>query len=153
MATILKEPNEILHKKCEPVTDFKEAQQIAKELLEIIRSIPVKYLIWNRWIGFAANQIGYSKRIIGLRRGKDRYEILVNTIIIEKRFPLLQPESCFSLRKHDFYLVKRYLWAKVQYRDLEGKSHEIILRGPNAIYQEMDHIDGKMISDIGFRIF
>jgi len=156
MREIIKEPNEILHKPCEPITDFEEAGSIAKDLLEVMKSIPVRYGIWNKWIGFAANQIGYSKRIIGLKRGKDNYKILVNPIIVEKRFPFFQPESCFSLnRKHllqHFYIVKRYLWAKVKYQDLDGQPHEIILRGPNAIYQEIDHINGIMVSEIGFRI-
>ncbi len=156
MREIIKEPNEILHKKCEPVVDFEEARKIAGDLLQVMKSIPVKFLIWNRWIGFAANQIGYSKRIIALKRGKNKYEILVNPVIVEKRFPSLQPESCFSLNRkrllQRFYLVKRYLWTKVKYQDLEGQPHEIVLKGPNAIYQEIDHINGVMIPEIGFRI-
>lgn len=156
MRKIIKEPNEILHKKCELVTDFEEAKSIANDLLDVMKSIPVRYGIWNKWIGFAANQIGYSKRIIGLKLGKDNYKILVNPVIVEKRFPFFQPESCFSLNRkrllQHFYLVKRYLWSKVKYQDLDGQSHEIILKGPNAIYQEIDHIDGIMVSEIGFRI-
>ena len=156
MREIVKEPDEILHKKCEQVTDFEEAKKIADDLLQVMKSIPIRYGFWNKWIGFAANQIGYSKRIIGLKRGENKYEILVNPVIVEKRFPFLQPESCFSLnRKHllqHFYIVKRYLWVKVQYQNLEGQPQEIILRGPNAIYQEIDHLNGIMVSEIGFRV-
>ena len=119
-----------------------------------MKSIPVRYGIWNKWIGFATNQIGYSKRIIGLKRGENKYEILVNPVIVEKRFPFLQPESCFSFNRkrllQHFYIVKRYLWAKVKYQDLEGKPQEMILRGPNAIYQEIYHLNGIMVSEIGF---
>ena len=39
MQEIIKEPNEILHKKCEPVTDFKEAKKIAGDLLQVMKSI------------------------------------------------------------------------------------------------------------------
>ena len=156
MREIIKEPDNILHRECEPITDFEEAKKIAVDLLEVMKSIPVRYGFWNRWIGFAANQIGYSKRIIGLKRGKDKYEILVNPNITKKRFPFLQPESCFSLNRRrllqHFYLVKRYLWTKVTYQNLEGQPQEIILRGPNAIYQEIDHLNGIMVSEIGFRI-
>ena len=53
---IIKEPNILLHQKCEPVTDFVEARKIADELLVAIKSV-AKW--WNRWLGFAANQIGY----------------------------------------------------------------------------------------------
>ncbi len=108
---------------------------------------------WNRWLGFAANQIGYSKRIIVLRESKDEYEILVNPILIEKRFPFPYIETCYSLNQKKYYLVKRYLWAKVRYLDLQGNLQEMILKEPSAIYQEIDHMDGIMISEIGIRIF
>src|SRR3989344_1184825 len=86
MREIIKEPNSLLHQKCEPVTNFDEARQIGDELLIVMKSVS-KW--WNRWLGFAANQIGYNKRIIGLRKGKDRYEILINPILVEKKFPFL----------------------------------------------------------------
>ena len=150
MRTIIKEPNDFLHKKCEPVTNFGEAKQIAEELLVVMKSVS-KW--WNRWLGFAANQIGYNKRIIGLRNGKDRYDILINPVLVEKKFPIPYPEKCYSLPSlKQIYLVKRYLWVKIKYQDLNGTWHERILRGPSAIYQEVDHIDGIMVSEIGFRI-
>ena len=150
MKTIIKEPNNLLHRKCELVTNFDEAKQIADELLVVMKSVS-KW--WNRWLGFAANQIGYNKRIIGLRNGKDRYDILINPVLVEKRFPFPYLEKCYSLPSlKEIYLVKRYLWSKVKYQDLNGTWHERILCGPSAIYQEIDHIDGIMISEIGFRI-
>ena len=145
---IVKEPNMLLHQRCEPVTDFGDAKKIADELLITIRSV-AKW--WNRWLGFAANQIGYPKRIIVLRNGKDEYGILVNPVIVEKRFPFLYLEKCYSLR--GVYIVKRYLWAKVRYQDLDENTQEVIIRGPSALYQEIDHIDGILISSVGFRIW
>ena len=150
MKEIIKEPNSFLHQKCESVTDFQEAKQITGELLLVVKSVS-KW--WNRWLGFAANQIGYSKRIIVLRKNKSEYEILINPVLIEKRFPFLYLESCYSLNRKNFYLVKRYLWSKVKYQDLDGKSHKMILIGPSIAYQEVDHIDGILISEIGLRIF
>ena len=151
MREVIKEPNILLHQQCEPVTNFKEAKKIADELLNLMKSIPTKFGVYNRWLGFAANQIGYNKRIIAIRN-KDRYEVMVNPEFIKKKFPFPYLESCFSLKKKDYYIVKRYLWAKVKYQNLEGKQHELILRGLSAIYQEIDHIDGIMVSEIGFRI-
>ncbi|MBI3335563.1 MAG: peptide deformylase [Candidatus Portnoybacteria bacterium] len=149
MKEIIKEPNSLLHRKCEPVSNFEEAKLIADELLIVIKSVS-KW--WNRWLGFAANQIGYSKRIIALRKSKNEYEILVNPVLVEKRFPFPYLENCYSLRLKEKYLVKRYLWARVKYRDLEGKPNEIILKGPSAIYQEIDHLDGVLVSEAGLRI-
>ena len=150
MREIIKEPNSLLHQKCETVVNFEEAKQIANDLLVVIKSVS-KW--WNRWLGFAANQIGYHKRIIALRKSKNEYEILINPVLIEKRFPFPYLEKCYSLSSlKEAYFVKRYLWSKVKYQDLNGTWHERILRGPSAVYQEIDHIDGIMISEIGFRI-
>ena len=149
MKKIIKEPNDLLHKKCKPVINVKEGKKIAEDLLLVIKSVT---RWWNRWLGFAANQIGYPKRVIVLRKGKNNYEILINPVIVEKRFPFPYIETCFSLKRKDYYLLKRYLWARVKYQDLGGKRREIILRGPSAIYQEIDHLNGVMVSEIGIRI-
>jgi len=146
---IIKEPNNILHQKCKLVTDFNEAKKIADELLTVIRSL-TKW--WNRWLGFAANQIGYNKRIIVLRNSRDKYDFFVNPTLKEKRMPFFYPENCFSLDLKNIYLVKRYLWTKVRYQDLEGVWHEKTLRGFSGIYQEIDHLDGILVSEIGWRI-
>ena len=149
MREIIKEPNSLLHQQCQTVVNFEEARQIADELLLVIKSVS-KW--WNRWLGFAANQIGYSKRIIVLRKSKNEYEILVNPILIEKRFPFPFIETCYSFDVKKYYLVKRYFWTKVKYQNLSGNFCENIIKGPSAIFQEMDHINGIMVSEIGFRV-
>ena len=147
---IIKEPDSFLHQKCESITDFEEARKITNDLVDMMKSVS-KW--WNRWLGFAANQIGYNKRIIGLRNGKNRYDILINPVFVKKRLPFLYFEKCYSLPSlKEVYLVKRYLWAKVKYQDLSGAWKEKVLLGPSAIYQEIDHIDGIMVSEIGWRI-
>lgn len=149
MREIIKEPNNLLHKPCEPVDNFKEAERIANELLVVIKSVT---RWWKLWLGFAANQIGYPKRIIILRKDQNEYEILVNPIIVKKRFPFPFIETCYSFDVKKYYLVKRYLWVKVKYQNLEGDWCKMILKGPSAVYQEMDHIDRIMVSEIGWRI-
>ena len=149
MREIIKEPNEILHKKCELVTDFEEAKKISVELLITIKSL-TKW--WNRFLGFAANGIGYSKRIIVLRRDKSQYEFFTNPVFLEKRFPFPYIENCYCLNLREFYLVKRYLWARVKYRDLQGVWREKVFKGFSGIYQEIDHLNGVMVSEIGVRI-
>lgn len=149
MREIIKEPNNLLYQKCETVVNFEEAKQVSDELLSVIKSVS-KW--WNRWLGFAANQIGFPKRIVALRKSRDTYEILINPILTETRFPFPYLETCYSLNRKSYYFVKRYLWSKVKYQDLEGKPREMILKGPSAVYQEIDHINGIMISEIGFRV-
>ncbi len=148
MLTIIQEPNQLLHKRCEPVSDFNQAEQIVEELLAVIKS---KAKFWNRRLGFAANQIGYTKRILVIRKGKN-YTVMINPIILEKKIPFPYLENCYSLKQKSLYLVKRYLYAKVSYQDPKGEWHETALKGPSAIYQEMDHINGIMVSEVGWRI-
>jgi len=143
----IKEPNVLLHTQCKQVTDFDEAKQIADKLLLKVKSV-AKF--WNLWLGFAANQIGYPKRIIVLRKGKNKYEVLINPSFVEERFPFLQLGKCYSI--NGVYLVKSHLWSKVRYQDLNGDWSEKIIRGPSAIYHEIDHINGILISENGFRI-
>lgn len=150
MREIVKEQNNLLHQKCEVATDFEEAKKIADELLIVVRS---KAKFWNRFLGFAANQIGYNKRVIVLRNGTDNYDVLVNPTFIQKQLPFLYIENCFSLDLKHYYFVKRYLWSKVKYQDLWGIYHEKVFRGFSGVYQEIDHIEGVLISDIGWRVF
>jgi len=145
---ILRDQNKILHTTCEAVTDFEEAKQIAEELVEVIKSV-AKF--WNIWLGFAANQIGYSKRIIVLRKGKDEYQILINPFLVQTRIPFPYLERCYSTS--GIYRVKRYLWAQVKYQDLQQQWQEMILKGPSAVYHEIDHLEGILISEKGKRIF
>ena len=150
MREIIKEPDKLLHEKCKTVDNFDEAKQIVGELLIVVKSVS-KW--WNRWLGFAANQIGHSKRIIILRKGGNKYQAFINPVLLEKRFPFLYIETCYSLNPKRYYLVKRYLWTKVKYQDLEGSWQEEILRGLSAVYQEIDHIEGVLLSEVGIQIF
>ena len=149
MREIIKEPDKLLREKCETVDNFDEAKQIVEELLIIVKSVS-KW--WNRWLGFAANQIGHSKRIIILRKGGNKYQAFINPILTEKRFPFLYIETCYSLNPKRYYLV-RYLWSKIKYQDLDGDWQKEILKGPSAVYQEVDHIEGILLSEVGLRIF
>ena len=42
--------------------------------------------------------------------------------------------------------------AESKISKLEAKPREIILKGPSAVYQEIDHANGIMISEIGLRV-
>ena len=141
---ILTEPNTLLHQRSVPVTKFIEAKHIAEKLTLILKA---KSKFWNRWVGFAANQIGYPVRMVALRNIANKYPVLINPQIIEKKFPFPYVEGCFSVK--GFYLVKRYLWARVKFQTLTAEWHEIVLKGPSAIYQEIDHLNGILVSEVG----
>jgi peptide deformylase len=144
---ITREPNDILHQRCLEVSDSEEARKIANELLLAIKRLA---RFWNRWLGLAANQINYSRRLVILRAGRDKYQVLVNPQFLEKRMPFFYLETCYSVS--GFYLVKRYFWSRLKYQDLSLNWHEVVFKGPSAIYQEIDHIDGKLVSEVGYRL-
>lgn len=77
---------------------------------------------------------------------------MINPIVVERHFPFPYVETCYSLGLKRYHLIKRYLWAKVKYQDVEGAWHEKILRDPSAIYQEIDHLNGIMVSERGLQI-
>ena len=80
-----------LNKKCEEVTDFKEAEKIAAELLNHLAES-------KNGIGLAANQIGYNKRICVINVKEPI--VLINPKIIDKsKDTFIFPEGCLSFPK------------------------------------------------------
>jgi len=85
-----------------------------------------------------------------LRKSKNEYETMINPVILQRKFPFLYLERCYSIK--GLYIVKRYLWVMVRYQNLDGVWQTRILRGLSGIYHEIDHINGITVSKIGFRI-
>lgn len=142
---IVQFPDNRLREACKKVTDFEEeTEKIAQDLIAVLKKVD---LLFIPWFGMTANQIGYDKRIIAIKRSYHKYTIMVNPEIIERKWNLFSISSCFSLK--GMYLLKRYFWQKVRYQDLEGKQHEEIFRGGHSsvLQQEIDHINGKLICD------
>lgn len=146
---IIQYPDPILHQLCQKVTNFNEAKKIANKLIEVTKKVdgPLKI-----WLGMAAPQVGFNKRIIILRRGQGNYTVMVNPEIIDQKwnFPIFS--RCFSVK--GVYIRKCPYWIKVKYQDLQGKFHTEVVKGGKAatLQQEIDHINGVLISDIGRRI-
>ena len=146
---ILQEPDERLRKISQPIVEFNEAKQIGQELITLMYSLDHRYAIW---FGFAAPQIGYNKRLITLHKRYHRYTVMVNPEIIKRKWLVPVPTRCFSVKKlTERYLVKYPIWMKVKYKDLEGNFHiKTMWAGRAAVMQqEIDHINGILISDIG----
>ena len=143
---IIQEPNKILTSISEEVTTFDEqTKQIAEELKTVIVKADFRGHIFG--LGLAAPQLGYNQRIIALKSSYGNYQIMVNPKIVEQKWHLPWTEKCLSLEGR--YFLKRYFWIKVQYQDIEGNDFEETVIGPRAavLQQEIDHIDGVLISD------
>ncbi|MBI2326924.1 peptide deformylase [Candidatus Curtissbacteria bacterium] len=63
---IFQEPDKRLHLVSSTVKNFDEAKKITQELVEVTRGLDRPYKLW---IGMAAVQIGYKKRIILYKKG------------------------------------------------------------------------------------
>lgn len=146
---VIHEPNELLHQKSDPVEDFAEVKRIAGDLLITVKRWG-KARWWNPFLGIAAPQIGFMRRIIVMQRWWNHYTIMINPVIVKSRIPVPYIERCYSV--DGMYLVKRYLWARVRYQDVSGVRHETVIIGPSAIYQEIDHLNGILVSQIGVRV-
>ena len=143
---ILQEPNTILASVSEEITIFDEqTKQISEELKTVIKKADFRGHIFG--LGLAAPQLGYSQRIIALKSSYGSYQIMVNPKIAEQKWQLPWTEKCLSLEGRRF--LKRYFWVKVQYQDIEGNDFEETIIGPRAavLQQEIDHINGVLISD------
>ncbi len=144
---VLHEPNDLLHQRSDTVKDFTEIKRITGDLFITIKRWA---RWWNPWLGIAAPQIGFLRRVIILRSGWSKYTAMINPCIIKVRVPVPYIETCYSV--NGIYVVKRYVWARVRYQDISSAWHETIVIGPSALYQEIDHLNGVLISQIGTRI-
>lgn len=147
---IVQDPDKRLHTPCIKVTNFRAAKEIADKLIEVTKEVDGHL---KPWLGMAAPQVGYNKRVIILKKLFENYEVMINPEIIEKRWNIPTFSRCFSVE--GIYIIRAYYWIKVKYQDLQGYYHTEVISGGKAatLQQETDHINGILISDIGFRLF
>lgn len=146
---ILQSPDKRLYTPSSKIEKLHEARLIVEKLIAVTKKVDKP---WNIWLGMAAPQIGYNKRLIILRKSYQNYQIMLNPEVIEQKWLFPVFSRCFSLK--GIYLIKTYLWIKVRYRDLEGKFHTEIIKGGKAatLEQELNHINGVLISDKGIKL-
>jgi peptide deformylase len=117
-----------------------DSQEIERQMID--------FMLVNRGIGLAANQIAVTKRVfvIGSRhiQGFPEPFALFNPRIIESSKDLiLDQEGCLSYP--DLYLtVKRPSWIVAEYRNSQGHSIEARFDGylSKCFQHELDHLNG-----------
>jgi peptide deformylase len=142
---ILQEPHPTLRTVSKPVTKInKPVQAVAQALVATLRQVDKPYL---RWLGMAAPQIGHSLRIIAIKRGTNKYEVMIDPEILGQKLRLPSFAGCYSIK--GLYLVSRYYWLKVHYQNLSGKERTETFWGGTAgvLQQEIEHLDGKLVCD------
>jgi peptide deformylase len=117
-----------------------DAQQLERDMID--------FMIANKGIGLAANQIGITKRVFVM--GSNTIEnfpapfAVFNPRIVEASNELvLDKEGCLSYP--DLFLtIKRPTWIIAEYQDSEGNIKEIKVDGylGKCFQHELDHLDG-----------
>lgn len=145
---ITDENNNILNDRAEEIDIRKEnalMREIILELKDTLRN-------HKEGVGLAAPQIGYNKRIFVINFSGD-LRSFINPIISEVKGFELSKEGCLSIPGKEF-IRPRNNEITVLYQTPLGKIESRKLVGKAAIIfqHEIDHLDGLLISDIGFEI-
>lgn len=145
------EKNEILRTKSDPIK-ANELDQYIKLWKEMIKYIKDKK---NHWVGLAAPQVGYNKRlfVVSLLKNWDD-ENFPTLMMINPEITFLddakdkENEWCLSLPGESGE-VERCLNIMVSFIDDKKKRQTLKLSGTSAriVQHENDHIDGILFTD------
>lgn len=151
---------DFLHKKTEPVSSVQEGQEIADKLIQALDETKVG-------IGLSANQIGIPKSVSVIRAKKDSPPIvLMNPVITQtSNEKILYVEGCLSLPGKVLSTVRN---VNVTVSTLnhanplpfgpdntqitnENAGNDKGLLECVCVQHEIDHLNGKLITDKGVR--
>lgn len=144
-AGILQEPDERLRKVSTKVTKIDNSViEVANQLIDFLKKIDKPY---NPWLGMAAPQLGINLRVITIKNGFNKYQVMINPEFSGQKWLFPTISGCFSLK--GLYLFKSPYWVKVKYLDIEGKSKSEVFQGGMAVLlkQEIDHLNGRLVCD------
>jgi peptide deformylase len=152
LRNILKEGDELLSKKCRPVTDFNDR-------LHILLDDMADTMNEANGVGLAAPQVGILRRAVvvletNVDEGEEDYIIeLVNPEIIETQGEQEGPEGCLSV-PNVYGWVKRPEYAKVRAQDRDGNFFEVEGYGltARAFCHEIAHLEGQLFLEVSDHI-
>lgn len=141
---ILTKGDEMLNKKCRPVTQFDERLHL---LLDDMRDT----LLNSNGVGLAAPQIGILRRVVlvlDIKKDPEEVVELINPEVVAANE--LEPtiEGCLSVPNVYGY-VMRPTWAKIRAQDrygnwFEREGEEIVAQ---CFCHETEHLDGHLFTE------
>lgn len=144
LRTILTVGDEMLKKKCRPVTEFNE--HLATLLDDMTQT-----LLESGGVGLAAPQIGVLRRVVVLldiNQEPEEVIELINPEVIDMNEPEQVIEGCLSVPGTYGY-VMRPTWAKIRAQDRHGNWFE--REGEGIVAQcfchETEHLDGHLFTE------
>lgn len=132
---------EILLKKSKKVERFDENLcQLIDDMFETTRRT-------KTGVGLSAVQIGVLKRVFVIQTNKENFEFVNPEILLSSPKTKLVYEACLSVPKK-FGKVRRPVSVKVCAQNRRGEFFEKEFKGfeAQAIFHEMDHLDGKLFT-------
>ena len=144
LRTILTVGDEMLKKKCRPVTEFND--HLATLLDDMTQT-----LLESGGVGLAAPQIGVLRRVVVLldiNQEPEEVIELINPEVIDMNEPEQVIEGCLSVPGTYGY-VMRPTWAKIRAQDRHGNWLE--REGEGIVAQcfchESEHLDGHLFTE------
>ncbi len=141
LRNIVKEGDDILNKKCRPVTKFdKKLAVLLEDMAETMRKA--------NGVGLAAPQVGILRRVVVVDIGEGLIE-LVNPKIIAFSGEQTGNEGCLSF-PGQWGIVTRPDYVKLKAQDRNGE--EFTIEGKEllarAFCHELDHLEGVVFKNI-----
>ena len=126
----------ILKVVCEPVEASESVSEIIRDMM---------YILFNNknGVGLAANQIGYTKRVIIVKEF-GYWQVLINPVVTEERGETIETEGCLSY-PNVYKEIKRVGNVKVQYENDQRLFRAPIwfsIKASRIVQHEIDHLNG-----------
>lgn len=145
LLNIVKEGDPILRKTSRPV------EEITPRILTLLDDMKETMHTANG-CGLAAVQVGVLRRIVVIEVEEGKPYEMINPRIVFRAGHQEAEEGCLSV-PDKWGVTKRPARVTVRYTDREGKEHDLRGEGllARAICHELDHLDGKLFTDVVVR--
>ena len=139
---IVKVGDDILTRKCRPVTDFNDR---LFTLLDDMHDT----LTDAHGAGLAAPQVGILRRLALVMVEDESFLEIINPEVIAREGEQDGAEGCLSV-PGKYGMVKRPMQVTVRYQDRGGEWHERTAEGftARAFCHEIDHLDGHLYTEL-----
>ena len=144
---IVKKGDEVLNKKCHPVTKFDEKlHTLLDDMGETLRQAD--------GVGLAAPQVGILRQVVVVINENDELIELVNPEIIQSSGEQFGLEGCLSV-PGSYGFVKRPMVVRVRAQDRDGNTFEVEDQGLTArcFCHEIDHLSGHLFDELVDRTY
>lgn len=144
---IIKKGDDVLQKKCHPVTKFDEKlHTLLDDMEETLRNAD--------GVGLAAPQVGILRQVVVVINENDEMIELVNPEIVQTSGEQLGLEGCLSVPGR-YGFVKRPMVVRVRAQDRNGNTFEVEDQGLTArcFCHEIDHLSGHLFDELVDRTY